>query len=503
MGAGKWDPTYAQQLLAQGVARAALIPDFDPVGEQHTEIVAKSLAAAGVLVRVVHLPNLPEHGDLSDYLRAGHTKDELLALVRDCPAWTPRATPAVPDRLFELVGEQHYRMTVTSAGIVMDLDRIRRDREGMTGELQVSVRGLFPSAKHFRGGIINIGDLNLSSVQARGTRAKLLGERSGDRDIDWYGILEEFVTEIMTKERDGDPSVGLIDVPLSPAVDDQTWMVEGMPLLAELPLVLFGDAASVKSYIALWLAGTLAQRDLPVLYLDWEFSAEEHRKRLERLFQPAPKPSHFRYKRCERPLIRIVDGVMADIRRWGIRYVVCDSIGFAVEGSPLDPEAATRYFAAVRRFNCGSLHLAHIAKHQDEGKDATIFGSTFFKAGARSAWYIEKTTENSRDDLKVGLYQRKFNGGPAGANLGFQFTFDRTRTVVQPLDIETVDELTIHLPVLHRIRKALQSGPLSVKQLAEDLASSPNIIRAVVAKHKSQFLRQGQKISLSSSELQF
>lgn len=505
MGAGKWEPDYTQQLLAQGVKRVAILPDHDPVGEAHAEAVASSCAASGVAVRVVRLPNLPDHGDLTDYLNAGHPKDELLGLIRDCPAWSKQ--PSLPDRVFEVVGDQHYRLTVRSSGTVLDLDRIRRDRDGMTGELTVTVTGLFPSAKHFRGGIINIGDLNLSSTQARSTRAKLLGERSGEKEIDWYGILEEFVTEVMGKERDGDPSVGLCEVPLTAPVDEQTWIVEGFPLLADLPLVVFGDAAAAKSYIALWLAGTLAVRDIPVLYLDWEFSAEEHRKRLERLFQPAPSPARFRYKRCERPLIRIVDGVMADIRRWGIRYVVCDSIGFAVEGSPLDPEAATRYFAAVRRFNCGSLHLAHIAKHQEDGKDATIFGSAFFKAGARSAWYIEKTSENARDELKVGLYHRKFNGGHLQAgNQGYKFTFAPERTLVHPIELDSVDELAVHLPMVQRIRKVLQDGPLTVKRLAEDLASSPNIVRAVIAKHKSQFIRIGDRISLAldhSREMSF
>ena len=496
MGAGKWEAEYSKQLVAQGVQRVAILPDHDPVGAQHAEQVATACHAAGLKVRVVELPGLPDHGDLSDYLNAGHTKDELLALVRDCPAWT--AKPAAPDKHFEQVGDQHYRMTLKSGGIVLDLDRLRRDRDGMTGELQVSVTGLFPAAKHFRGGIINIGDLNLSSTQARSTRAKLLAERSGDKGLDWYGLLEEFVTEVMAKERDGDPSVGLCDVPLSAPIQEQTWVVEGMPLLADLPLVLFGDAAAAKSYMALWLAGTLALRDIPVLYLDWEFSAEEHRKRLERLFHPAPNHTKFRYKRCERPLIRIVDGVMADIRKWGIRYVVCDSIGFAVEGSPLDPEAATRYFAAVRRFNCGSLHLAHIAKHQEEGRDATIFGSAFFKAGARSAWYIEKTTENPSDQLKVGLYHRKFNGGKqAVAPLGYQFTFDRTRTYVQPFDVETVDELAANLPMLDRIRRELADGPSTVKRLAETLASTAPIVRTTLARHKSLFVRVGDKVQLA------
>jgi hypothetical protein len=249
--------------------------------------------------------------------------------------------------------------------------------------------------------------------------------------------------------------------------------------------------------MALWLAGTLATRDIPVLYLDWEFSGKEHRKRLERLFRPAPNHLKLRYLRCDSPLIRIIDGVLAEIRRWSIRYVVCDSIGFALEGSPLDPEPATRYFGAVRRFNCGSLHLAHIAKHQEEGRDPTIFGSNYFRAGARSAWYIERATENADDELRLGLYHRKLNGGRQRHRpLAYRMLFDSSRTRIEPIEVESVDELAAHLPMVQRIRKALDEGPLTIKRLSEDLASTPNIVRAVLAKHKSQFVRLGEKISL-------
>ena len=500
MGAGKWRAEYAQQLVQQGVQRVAVIPDNDTSGIDHAGLVAGGLHAAGLAVRLLQpLPGSPPKGDLSDYLASGHDKAALLGLIKATPVWTGEPVASVvagPDKEFKALGPQHYGFEIHSAGIVFDLDRIHRKSHELWGELLVRVNGAFPEAKTFQHGTLQVGDLNLSSVQARQSRAKLLAERSGNRDVDWFGFIEEFTVRTLAADREGEPSVGLSDI-TSEAGSGETWTVGGFPLLADLPLVLFGDASATKSYMALWLAGALALRDIPVLYVDWEFSGFEHRKRLERLFQPPPSAEVLRYRRADRPLIRVIDGVLADMQRWKIQYVVCDSIGFALEGSPMDPEAATRYFAAVRRFNCGSLHLAHIAKHQDEGKDPSIFGSTFFKAGAKSTWYIERTTDNPDNEVRVGLYQRKFNGGPQRqAPLGYRFVFESARTLVEPINVETEDELSVHLPLVQRLRAALQDGPRSVKALSEELSSTPNIVRAIVSKHKSSFVRTGDKIGI-------
>jgi hypothetical protein len=43
---------------------------------------------------VVPLPGLPEHGDISDWLDAGSTVEDLAALIRETPCWTPPSAPA-------------------------------------------------------------------------------------------------------------------------------------------------------------------------------------------------------------------------------------------------------------------------------------------------------------------------------------------------------------------------------------------------------------------------
>jgi len=67
-----------------------VIPDNDTAGRAHAATVAAAGREAGIAVKVLALPGLPEHGDVSDYLNA-HTKDELTVLI-DAPEVGPSAT---------------------------------------------------------------------------------------------------------------------------------------------------------------------------------------------------------------------------------------------------------------------------------------------------------------------------------------------------------------------------------------------------------------------------
>lgn len=96
-GAGKWRTEYVEQLKAASVEHVVVVPDNDEPGRQHAEAIARSCHAAGIKVKVVTLPGLPVKGDVSDYLEAGHTKAQLVALVKATPLYAPAAatTPAV------------------------------------------------------------------------------------------------------------------------------------------------------------------------------------------------------------------------------------------------------------------------------------------------------------------------------------------------------------------------------------------------------------------------
>lgn len=82
-GAGKWKSCHSEHLKDRTVI---LIPDNDDAGRAHVQKVAKSLKGIAAHVRIMELTGLPEKGDVSDWLDAGGTREQLTA--------TPTVSPA-------------------------------------------------------------------------------------------------------------------------------------------------------------------------------------------------------------------------------------------------------------------------------------------------------------------------------------------------------------------------------------------------------------------------
>ena len=86
----KWLPAYSESLRGRQVA---ILPDNDPDGEAHAAHVAKSLKGVAAEVVIVRLPDLPDKGDVSDWLAAGGSKMQLEQFVKKAQAeQCPRPT---------------------------------------------------------------------------------------------------------------------------------------------------------------------------------------------------------------------------------------------------------------------------------------------------------------------------------------------------------------------------------------------------------------------------
>ena len=79
-GAGRFRRCHAEQLRDVGVVQALVLADNDHAGREHAATVRRELDAVGVRAETLELPGLPEHGDVSDWLAAGHTFVELCDL---------------------------------------------------------------------------------------------------------------------------------------------------------------------------------------------------------------------------------------------------------------------------------------------------------------------------------------------------------------------------------------------------------------------------------------
>lgn len=84
-GAGKWKPAYTEAL--KGAKLVVMLPDNDAAGEQHVQIVAPQLKAAGITVKVVRLPDLQQKGDVTDWINKGGTKKQLEKLIEEATEW--------------------------------------------------------------------------------------------------------------------------------------------------------------------------------------------------------------------------------------------------------------------------------------------------------------------------------------------------------------------------------------------------------------------------------
>ena len=86
MGAGKWLPEFSDHLRGRN---CFIVPDADPAGKNHAAKVAGLLRGSAASIKIVELPGLTYHGDLSDWLDSGGTIEELGHLAYKAPEWNP------------------------------------------------------------------------------------------------------------------------------------------------------------------------------------------------------------------------------------------------------------------------------------------------------------------------------------------------------------------------------------------------------------------------------
>lgn len=102
MGAGKWRPEYNEHFKGK---RVAIIPDIDGpaknyAGEKHAQSIARYLKGIALSTKVIELPGLPEkRKDITDWIQAGGTREELLEIVKGTPEWERSESPHIGDRL--------------------------------------------------------------------------------------------------------------------------------------------------------------------------------------------------------------------------------------------------------------------------------------------------------------------------------------------------------------------------------------------------------------------
>jgi putative DNA primase/helicase len=115
-GAGKWRPAHAKFLKGRHVV---VLPDNDGPGRKHAEQVCQTLEGLAASIRVVELPDLPDKGDVSDWLDRGGTADELRKMFAAVEPWAPTrpsvvaqksATPQDAPRLTDMGNAERFAL---------------------------------------------------------------------------------------------------------------------------------------------------------------------------------------------------------------------------------------------------------------------------------------------------------------------------------------------------------------------------------------------------------
>jgi RecA-family ATPase len=88
-GSRKWQPEHAAYLAGADVV---ILPDNDPPGRGHANVVGTSLQNLAKTVRLLELPGLGPKGDVRNWIEAGGTAEELWKLVEThARPWEPYA----------------------------------------------------------------------------------------------------------------------------------------------------------------------------------------------------------------------------------------------------------------------------------------------------------------------------------------------------------------------------------------------------------------------------
>jgi hypothetical protein len=99
-GAKNWSIALSRHFVGKTVY---VIPDNDEPGRRHAKTVAASLSGKASSVRVVDLtsdtPDLPEKGDVSDWLDLGGNPSDLMRISQSAPEWRPDETGNEPELL--------------------------------------------------------------------------------------------------------------------------------------------------------------------------------------------------------------------------------------------------------------------------------------------------------------------------------------------------------------------------------------------------------------------
>ena len=215
----------------------------------------------------------------------------------------------------------------------------------------------------------------------------------------------------------------------------------------------FGEGGVAKSMLAMHLALTVAAQDkrywmafnvktVPVLYLDFELDADEqHRRALELAAGMGLEgiPENFYYLSAAMlPPVEAFGIAAEECRRLGVKLIIVDSVGFALDGDSENARDVLGFYRAciqpLKDAGASPLLIDHQAKiiKGEKYADKQAFGSVYKTNAVRSAFQIRGHHEQG--EITATFTHKKNNFGWKEKDFSLKVLFGGERVTVDRLD---------------------------------------------------------------------
>ena len=215
----------------------------------------------------------------------------------------------------------------------------------------------------------------------------------------------------------------------------------------------FGEGGVAKSILAMHLALTVAAEDkrywmafnvktVPVLYLDFELDADEqHRRALDLAAGMGLDgiPENFYYLSVAMlPPVDAFRAAAEECRRLGVKLIIVDSVGFALDGDSENARDVLGFYRAciqpLKDAGASPLLIDHQAKiiKGEKYSDKQAFGSVYKTNAVRSAFQIRGHHEQG--EITATFTHKKNNFGWKEKDFSLKVLFGGGRVTVARLD---------------------------------------------------------------------
>jgi len=493
-GAGKWKKEYSD--VFQGAGTVIITPDNDQPGRDHAMAVADSLFGRVSSLKVIELPGLPEKGDITNWLEAGNTLQQLDDLVANAPEYKPESnTPSheqAPKPEFINRGSA-YEFAMKEANAKVIFTRLHQHKSGdFTAQILVEKCDP-PQTVHYQ-------TLNLAAPTSRKAFANNLNDKIPG--FPWPELVEDICFRVVRAYSQGQPVEAVWGDIEDYAVLKAKYLLA--PLIYESESnILFGPGKSGKSYLALLFCilcrlpylnnpfGLIPKASNP-LYLDYERSKTIFQQRLSLLCRGlSVPPVAIDYRRCTIALADDVDNILKILSERKNDMIVVDSVGVACAGDLNSSETATRFAAALHSLPVTSILITHTSK-TEEGKKTPI-GSVFFTNSASNIFEVKKAQECGDGFIDIAFSHYECNLGPKIEPIGFKLEFSKDDTRITRQNVANTPALEGVLPIRQQCKQALGSGTLTVKEIAEATGQNEGSIKTTLNRYKDTFTKEGEK----------